>query len=128
MTSGFPSLDAVFELLSSHRRRYALYCLTETEAESVLTLDAVTDRVVAWEREWGDGRLGETDGRDAVRIDLHHNHLPRLADTGFVEYDARTETIRNWNRLPICDWVREERDERRRLRALFGIDEPSEEP
>ena len=93
MPSAFPSLDAVFELLSGRRRRYVLYY------------------------------LAVTDGRKTVRIDLHHNHLPRL-----VENDARTETVRNWNRPAIFEWVRGEPQERRWLRALFGVDERSEEP
>ena len=30
--------------------------------------------------------------RRRVRLELHHNHLPRLADAGLIEYDEETVT------------------------------------
>jgi len=40
--------------------------------------------------------LSETDARDAEQfaLRLHHVILPRLADAGVLEYDARTNTAR----------------------------------
>jgi hypothetical protein len=37
-------------------------------------------------------------------VDLHHNHLPRLADAGVVDYDPRSKTIRTWgdDRVETC--------------------------
>ncbi|MFC4448421.1 helix-turn-helix domain-containing protein [Halorussus aquaticus] len=37
-------------------------------------------------------------GQDArsFEISLHHNHLPKLEDGQYIEYDARTEDIVLW--------------------------------
>ncbi|MDG5821520.1 hypothetical protein [Natronococcus sp. A-GB7] len=31
--------------------------------------------------------------QEQARLELHHNHLPRLADHGVIEYDQRTGAI-----------------------------------
>lgn len=126
MTTTDPSLDAVFELLAARRRRYLLYYLEDEDAEPVVELDDLADRISAWEEEWTDEDAVETDSPDAIRDDLHHVHLPRLADAGLVEYDARTRTVRNRETPNVEQWVRNEKQELRRLRDLFRADEPSE--
>ena len=116
-----PSLDTVFELLADRRRRYVLYCLAAAGENRVLTVEDVVDRVTEWEREWDDDRDSErADRRERVRIDLHHDHIPRLADAGLVDYDARTGTIRNWNAPSLDRWVPDDSDELPHLLALFG--------
>ncbi|WP_435175134.1 DUF7344 domain-containing protein [Halorussus sp. AFM4] len=127
MSQTRPSLDTVFELLADRRRRYALYCLAAVGEDRVLDLDDVAARVAEWEREWeasGDGEdAGDSDSgdrRERVRVDLHHNHLPRLADAGLVDYDARTGTVRNWEAPSLDRWVPDESDELPHLRALLA--------
>lgn len=82
----FLSLDEVFELLASRRRRYALYYLRGRQ-ESVHR-DEMARHVAA--REAG---VSPDDVDDAapshVAASLHHVHLPRLRDAGLVEYDPR---------------------------------------
>ena len=117
-----PSLDTVFELLAERRRRFVLYCLAEAGENRVLTLDDVVDQVTEWEREWNADRGSDSpDRRERVRIDLHHDHIPRLADAGLVDYDARTGTIRNWDAPSLDRWVPAESEELPHLRALFGV-------
>lgn len=77
--------DRLSELLSGlsrRRRREVLYYLVEHE---LADLESVAGRIARRER-----------GADpeAVRIDLVHNHLPKLADRGLIEYDPRNGTIR----------------------------------
>lgn len=31
-----------------------------------------------------------------IEIDLHHNHLPKLAHDSYIEYDARTGAVILW--------------------------------
>lgn len=49
-------------------------------------------------------RKGPDDGTD-VEITLYHSSLPRLADAGLVDYDARSKTVRSRTTAPIEEWV-----------------------
>ena len=80
--------DAAYSLLGDARRRYLLYQLVDAEYE---TIDDVVDRIVALEREV-DGDLPD-DHSQRVYISLVHNHLPRLADHGVIEYDLRSGDV-----------------------------------
>lgn len=76
--------DPLSELLSGlarRRRREVLYYLVEHEP---VDLESVAGQIARRER-----------GADpeAVRIDLVHNHLPKLADRGLIEYDPRSGAI-----------------------------------
>lgn len=83
-------LDTVFELLSDARRRHLLYYLFALDG-SVVELEAVANAVYRYET----AETGADDRtRETVRVDLHHSHLPRLADAGIVDYDHRQGTIR----------------------------------
>ncbi len=63
-------------------RRHVLQYLDETDGSVEL---ATLAAAVA---ESADGR-----NRDRIALELHHNHLPKLADTGFVEYDHRANVV-----------------------------------
>ncbi|PSQ16369.1 hypothetical protein BRD00_11845 [Halobacteriales archaeon QS_8_69_26] len=47
----------------------------------------------------GETRHDDTADSDAVRIELHHIHLPKLAAAGWIEYDPETRTIRYESRI-----------------------------
>lgn len=118
-----PSLDRLLKLLAHRRRRYTLYYLDEVE-NTVVTLDELADRLVQWEREWDNREDEKTEvHRKNARVDLHHNQLPRLADTVLVDYDARTQTIRNWEEPSFVEWAQGDIDELPRLRALLTASE-----
>lgn len=122
----------MFELLANRRRRYLVYYLSEAESEEkeVFGIDDVATRIEEWEREWDDAESPEAaDRREAIRIGLHHNHLPRLSDAGLIDYDARTKTVRNWNTSSIERWVRDKSNELPHLRNLFDAgDSAGENP
>ena len=111
------SIDRMFALLSNRRRRYVFYCLNS--ANAVVELDDLVDQIVEWEREW-DGETDEAPSRhrENVGITLHHNHLPRLADTPLIDYDARSRTVRCRN-SSFEDWIADDHPESERLGALF---------
>lgn len=123
MTGNSRSLDRLFRLLSNHRRRYVLYYLDETE-NAVVTATELTDYLVRREREWKnrDDRT-EADLREEIRIDLHHDHLPRIADTGLIDYDFRSETIRDWDEPSIDCWTQANKAELDKLETLFTSSE-----
>jgi hypothetical protein len=70
-------LDTLFDVLSADRRRYALQHLIGTT--STVPLAELADYVATAES------MGD---QEAVAIDLHHRHLPKLAEEGLVRYDA----------------------------------------
>ncbi|MFC4248996.1 hypothetical protein ACFOZ7_19045 [Natribaculum luteum] len=82
-----PSLPAstVFELLLDRHRRYVLYYLFETVGE--VSLEELADRLARW-----DGKPTES-RRECVRIELHHNHVPRLTDARVARYHPSRDTV-----------------------------------
>lgn len=114
------SLDDLLKLLADRRRRYVLYYLDDAE-DDVVTLDELSDHVADRREAWS----ANTDGTgvvalERVRVGLHHNHLPRLADAGLIDYDGRTQTVRNWREPALMDWAQPDQDEFPHLRALFS--------
>lgn len=96
------ALDSVFQALSDRRRRYVLYYLTQVERDVVERADLV----VAIRRiEAATPGSGEPAPADRVAADLHHNHLPRLAEAGFLDYDRRQGTVRYTETPALEEWV-----------------------
>ncbi|WP_266082462.1 DUF7344 domain-containing protein [Haladaptatus caseinilyticus] len=78
------SLDASLSALNHPYRRRLLLAVQDENPYDYATLteaDIVPDG-------------GETDEPDAVTTQLHHLHLPKLADHGYIEWQPDTETIR----------------------------------
>jgi len=77
--------DGLFDALSDPQRRFALEYL-RNEGGSVAVDELVTE-LVAWEvgRPVSERTSGD---RSAVEISLVHTHLPKLAEAGFISYDA----------------------------------------
>ncbi|MFC7155045.1 ArsR family transcriptional regulator [Halomarina halobia] len=78
------SLDRTLRLLAHHRRRAILELLIEVD-DGGITFSRLVRAIARSEGE---------DDSESIRIDLHHCHLPRLADAGVVEYDHRSGAIR----------------------------------
>jgi hypothetical protein len=103
------SLDTIFDILSHSYRRHVLSYLSQTEDDPTSVADLVTF-VATHESETETSVEGIHD--DAVRVALHHNHLPKLADTGVIEFDTRSGTVRYCGHpeLETCLSVIETRD------------------
>lgn len=76
-------------LLSAERRRVTLGVFEERSLP--LGLDALADAV--FDRERGVGSPGPSSA-EAVRITLHHKHLPLMTDLGVVDYDPDARHVR----------------------------------
>lgn len=92
------SLERTLELLTDRRRRYAMYALRNGDA-GTRDLDEITDSVVAREREHGTDQVDEA----AVRVALHHAHLPKLDDAGVVDYDHGAGTVTSVEADPLAN-------------------------
>lgn len=74
-------------LLSSPARRAVLAVLADHA--SPMTLGDIAAEMAAT----GADASADADYRD-LEVVLHHNHLPRLAEAGLVEYDASANSVR----------------------------------
>jgi hypothetical protein len=81
------TLSTAFELLASAYRRHILHYFHGTEGESA-TLSELGSHVQT--------ALAEEHEEHRVRLRLHHQHLPKLADHNVIDYDRRSETVRYW--------------------------------
>lgn len=82
-TSALP-LGTVFQLLAAPMRRQLLYYLREPE-QHVASLDELIEHV--------DFEIKAPGSREQTWMELVHEHLPKLADHGVVEYDSRSEIV-----------------------------------
>lgn len=84
------SLSELFEILSHTRRRRILVAVAQQNPQDE---DDITSVSVADEHEEDDDVL------EQLKLQLHHNHLPKLADAGFVDWDRDSGTITRGPRL-----------------------------
>lgn len=80
--------DERFTLLAHEQRRMVLEVLTN--GSTPMDLDVLSTEIAV--------RKGDDDGTDAesirrVTISLHHQHLPKMAEWGIVEYDPTTKSV-----------------------------------
>lgn len=90
------SLDTVFTLLSSQRRRYILYYLHQRGA---LDVEDLAELIAASETS-GDRATVTVDEQEAVLIGLIHTHLPQLVEARLIEYDDSTQRVRLGAEIP----------------------------
>jgi len=77
--------DAVFTVLLDEHRRCALYYLRERGS---VTIEELATVVTGWVQVREDAfSVATPDDRERVRAALHHVHLPRIDEEGFVRYD-----------------------------------------
>lgn len=85
-TPGERGLDDVFEALSHPTRRQVL---AQVKASNPLYVAALVES----SRNEGNPRF------DAAAIPINHVHLPKLADSGFIEWDREYDVIRKGPRF-----------------------------
>ena len=78
-------IDERFDALAQADRRAVIQFFRDGSTEEVTLDDLVTGIV--------DGGYWDTDESHA-RLCLHHFALPKLADTGILDYDAKRKTVR----------------------------------
>lgn len=84
------STDAIFETLSSQRRRYTLHYLKQRD--EAVTVRDLSIQVAAWEN--GIDRSAVTPKeRKRVYTALHQTHLPKMQKLEVIEYDRDRGTV-----------------------------------
>ncbi|WP_440008206.1 DUF7344 domain-containing protein [Halomicrococcus sp. SG-WS-1] len=79
------SIDTVFGLLASPRRRAVLHRLRSADGNE-LSIDAVAEALTE--------NCETVQSKRRALISLRHHHLPKLDDTGVVEFRRDDETVR----------------------------------
>jgi hypothetical protein len=84
--------NVVLDVLSNERRRYVIHALKRQNGEPVSDGD-LAERIASWELDKPVGELSYKE-RKRVKNALRQFHLPKMDETGFVEYDDRDGTVR----------------------------------
>lgn len=84
------AFDTLFTLLRDPRRRTIIAVLAACEGE--IAVSDLTRAIAAHEH---DGSVADVSNaeRRRIAVSLHHDHIPRLAASEFVDYDDRRETV-----------------------------------
>lgn len=101
------SLDTIFEVLADRHRRFVLYGLVDAP-DGVLEWNELLEDVATLEAGIEHGALRRDQVLDTAS-ELHHWHLPVLADVGLVERDERQGTIRYLPHPAVERWVSQAR-------------------
>lgn len=82
------TLDPLLSILRDPlRRRTVLFCASASDR--MLEFDDLVDHLAR-----GDGQSAEARTREEIAIDLHHRHLPKLAEAEVIEFDPHSGIIR----------------------------------
>ena len=84
-------LDAILLCLSNRRRREVVEYLTD--AREPVVVDELV-RYILDEESGSDGADVTSADERAVRVELHHTHLPTLAAAKIVTYDPERSALR----------------------------------
>ncbi|WP_396613859.1 ArsR family transcriptional regulator (plasmid) [Haloferax sp. S1W] len=82
-------LDACLHLVADRHRRRIIHYLRH-EANGTTTVDDLVDHVYS---SGSDSKIGPQ-GREELAIQLHHTHLPKLAEYSVVEFEHRSGAVR----------------------------------
>lgn len=91
------SLDDALTLVSHHQRRWIVQYLRAVVGNEV-TFDTLVEHLAS--KAAADSRPTDPDHED-VRVELRHNHLPKLVEHGLVEFDAEEGTVRYTPVAPV---------------------------
>lgn len=84
-------LDSIFEIIRNRRRRLVLKCLDESDDE-VLELSDISEQIAAIENDTTEEALSAQQ-RKRVYVGLYQCHLPKMADSGVIEFDKNRGTV-----------------------------------
>lgn len=86
-----PSIYEVMSVLDQPIRREILQYFSEGTEQEVV--EANVGELVEY-LSGRDSHTGQTPSDDRIALQLHHLHLPKLAETGVIEYDPNEQLVR----------------------------------
>lgn len=101
--AGADQVDALFDVLASDQRRTVLTVLAASGEE--LAVETLAEAVTGDDAPGPDAEFPPA-GSTRMDIELHHRHLPKLADCGLVSWDREAGTVVFENHpLFALEWV-----------------------
>jgi predicted house-cleaning noncanonical NTP pyrophosphatase (MazG superfamily) len=88
--NGSLTRDEIFEMLSNRRRRFVIQYLKNEEEAG--TLSDIAEHVAAWENDSTVTDISASE-RKTVYSSLQQFHLPKMDETGVVEFDRRAGVV-----------------------------------
>lgn len=88
-----PAVDALLESLNHRYRRSVIQYFKHHTEKQVATVPELATFI-------HDGDLGKS--RESVTLQLSHYHLPKLADSGWLDFDRQAENVR-YRGIPKSD-------------------------
>lgn len=85
------SQDELLKILSNQRRRFAIHYLKQ-KGHTELTVTELAEQVAGWENGKEIEELTQNE-RKRVRSALRQFHLPKMADSGLIEYNTTRGTV-----------------------------------
>ena len=83
-------LDVVFGILKNERRRLVLKFMAETDSGT--SLSDLAEHIASIENDKPANELGSQE-RKRVYVGLYQCHLPRMADSGAIDFDKNRGTV-----------------------------------
>jgi hypothetical protein len=90
------SPEDAYEVLSNARRRHVIHCLLQKEGG--ISLRELSRQVAAWENDLEPDEVTSKQ-RKRVYTALHQSHLPKMDDTGAIEYDSDRSIVSPTDRV-----------------------------
>ena len=84
------STETLLRVVAHPRRRSILHHLIEN-GDDAIELNELTETAAT---DGGNVEISHDPDNTRTRIELHHTHLPKLAEAGLIEYDAHDGTVR----------------------------------
>ena len=101
-----PVDDDAFAVLASERRRILLRRLRAVDGHA--SVRDLARAVTASERD-ADPETVSEEAIERVSVTLHHVHLPKLADAGYLRYDEAAKSVVPTGDVgslgPLLDWA-----------------------
>lgn len=103
-TNSFPydelDYDILFQMLSNERRRKVIRHLSDEQ--STITLSCIAEHIAATENDCSVKGINSQE-RKRTYVALYQCHLPKMADSGLIEYDSDRGTIGPGPHLDIAN-------------------------
>lgn len=96
-----PEMNALLDALGHHLRREIIFYFEQCTTSETATFDELLAHL--------HDRLPES-LHEGLKAMLVHNHLPKLADCGWIEYDPRSEIIRYHGHDSAAVWLQDLHD------------------
>lgn len=95
-----PSVDELYDVFANRRRRYALHYLKQVEGRT--DFGEMAEQIAAWEHGKSQQEV-TSDERKYVYSALQQRHLPKMDESGLVEFDKRGGSVEPTSSLEEVD-------------------------